>query len=118
MGKGHGGRVKKTLHPPQPESSRIHSRSHEDGMTTMFDLPSVQAALVQQGLDGWLLYDFRGLNILARRVVGLAPPQMLSPRWVHYGPPRGEPCTLTPRLAPPSLAALPAPPTRSLCLPQ
>src|SRR6266849_3946366 len=33
---------------------------HENGTTNMFDLPSVQAALVQQGLDGWLLYDFRG----------------------------------------------------------
>src|SRR5260370_42314818 len=107
MGKGHGGRVKKTLHPPQPESSRIHSLSHEYGKTTMFDLPSVQAALVQQGLDGWLLYDFRGLNILARRVVGLAPEQMLSRRWFYYVPARGEPRKLTHRIEPHSLDALP-----------
>ena len=37
----------------------------------MFDLKSVQAALQQMGIDGWLLYDFRGLNVLARRVAGL-----------------------------------------------
>ena len=35
---------------------------------TMFDLAAVQAALREQQLDGWLLYDFRGLNVLARRV--------------------------------------------------
>ena len=37
----------------------------------MFDLPAVQAALRDQQLDGWLLYDFRGLNVLAKRVLGL-----------------------------------------------
>ena len=37
----------------------------------MFDLPAVQAAIRAQGFDGWLLYDFRGINVLARRVVGL-----------------------------------------------
>jgi Xaa-Pro dipeptidase len=76
-------------------------------MAIMFDLPSVQAALVQQGLDGWLLYDFRGLNILARRVVGLAPEQMLSRRWFYYVPARGEPRKLTHRIEPHSLDALP-----------
>ena len=35
----------------------------------MFDLSSVQSALQSEHLDGWLLYDFRGLNVLARRVV-------------------------------------------------
>ena len=35
----------------------------------MFDLTSVQAAIRESGFDGWLLYDFRGLNVLARRVL-------------------------------------------------
>ena len=35
----------------------------------MFDLTAVQTALRDLGLDGWLLYDFRGLNVLARRVL-------------------------------------------------
>ena len=39
--------------------------------TNSFDLAAVQSALQQFGLDGWLLYDFRGLNVLARRVVRL-----------------------------------------------
>ena len=38
----------------------------------MFDLDAVQNALREQQFDGWLLYDFRGLNVLARRVLGLA----------------------------------------------
>ena len=36
----------------------------------MFDLSAVQAAIREVGFDGWLLYDFRGLNVLARRVAG------------------------------------------------
>ena len=37
----------------------------------MFDLTSVQSALQAAKLDGWLLYDFRGLNVLARRVLDI-----------------------------------------------
>lgn len=39
----------------------------------MFDLAAVQKALQELGLDGWLLYDFRGLNASARRVLGMSP---------------------------------------------
>ena len=44
----------------------------------MFDLNAVQLALQQLEIDGWLLYDFRGLNVLARRVVGLGTGAMLT----------------------------------------
>ena len=37
----------------------------------MFNLPAVQTAIQASNLDGWLLYDFRGLNVLAKRVVGM-----------------------------------------------
>jgi Xaa-Pro dipeptidase len=73
----------------------------------MFNLSSVQAALAQQNLDGWLLYDFRGLNVLARRVVGLSPEQMLSRRWFYFVPARGEPSKLVHRIEPHALDALP-----------
>lgn len=33
--------------------------------TTALNVPAVQAALRTDGLDGWLLYDFRGLNSIA-----------------------------------------------------
>ena len=34
----------------------------------MFDLNAVQVAIREAGFDGWLLYDFRGQNVLAQRV--------------------------------------------------
>ena len=51
-----------------------------------FDLNAVQTAIRQFGFDGWLLYDFRGLNVLARRVIGLAADAMLSRRWFYFVP--------------------------------
>ncbi len=73
----------------------------------MFDLSAVQAALQQFGLDGWLLYDFRGLNVLARRVVGLDGGAMLSRRWFYFVPAKGEPRKLVHRIEPRALDHLP-----------
>jgi Xaa-Pro dipeptidase len=73
----------------------------------MFDLAAVQAAISQAGLDGWLLYDFRGLNILARRVLGLGDEAMLSRRWFYFVPARGSPRKLVHRIEPHALDALP-----------
>jgi hypothetical protein len=33
----------------------------------MFNLTAVQKCLAEFGLDGWLLYDFRASNVLARK---------------------------------------------------
>jgi len=73
----------------------------------MFDLKSVQAAIRQLGFDGWLLYDFRGLNVLARRVLGISPDAILSRRWFYYVPAQGEPRKLVHRIEPHALDALP-----------
>jgi Xaa-Pro aminopeptidase len=73
----------------------------------MFSLPAVQAALRDMRLDGWLLYDFRGLNVLARRVVGLAEGGMLSRRWFYFIPVQGEPRKLVHRIEPRALDHLP-----------
>ncbi len=73
----------------------------------MFDLSAVQAALTQFGFDGWLLYDFRGLNVLARRVLGLSPELMLSRRWFYFVPARGEPRKLVHRIESGALDAFP-----------
>ena len=45
----------------------------------MFDLAAVQSAIRSQKVDGWLLYDFRGINVLAQRVVGLRREEALAP---------------------------------------
>ncbi len=73
----------------------------------MFDLAAVQAALQEQQLDGWLLYDFRGLNVLARRVLGLNTDAVLSRRWFYFVPARSEPRKLVHRIESEALAAYP-----------
>jgi Xaa-Pro aminopeptidase len=75
----------------------------------MFDLASVQKAIQNLGLDGWLLYDFRGLNLLARRVVDLPTDSMLSRRWFYFVPAKGEPRKLVHRIEPHALDFLPGP---------
>jgi Xaa-Pro aminopeptidase len=75
----------------------------------MFDLASVQKALAEQGVDGWLLYDFRGLNVLARRVVDLTDQVFLSRRWFYFIPTRGEPRKLVHRIEPRALDTVPGP---------
>ncbi len=73
----------------------------------MFDLSAVQKAIQEQGVDGWLLYDFRGLNVLARRVLGMSDEAMLSRRWFYFIPARGEPRKLVHRIEPHALDAWP-----------
>jgi Xaa-Pro dipeptidase len=73
----------------------------------MFDLAGVQAAIAADGFDGWLLYDFRGLNVLARRVVELPADKMLSRRWFYYVPARGTPVKLVHRIEAQALDHLP-----------
>src|SRR5437588_1806089 len=81
-------------------------RAGEKG-ATMFHLPSVQKAIQDLGLDGWLLYDFRGLNVLARRVLGLNPEHILSRRWFYFIPAKGEPRKLVHRIESGALDAYP-----------
>ena len=72
----------------------------------MFDLTAVQAAIREAGFDGWLLYDFRGQNVLAQRVVGLAD-KKLSRRWFYFVPASGEPKKLVHAIEPAALDHLP-----------
>jgi Xaa-Pro dipeptidase len=73
----------------------------------MFDLAAVQAAIADNGVDGWLLYDFRGLNVLARRVVGLPPDAHATRRWFYFVPAKGAPRKLVHRIEPGVLDHLP-----------
>ncbi|HVS39905.1 MAG TPA: M24 family metallopeptidase [Gemmataceae bacterium] len=70
-------------------------------------LSAIQSAIQQLGFDGWLLYDFRGLNVLARRVLGLPTDAMLSRRWFYFVPAQGEPRKLLHRIEPHALDHLP-----------
>jgi Xaa-Pro dipeptidase len=56
----------------------------------MIDIPAIQAALIEFGFDGWLLYDFRGSNVLAERVLQIEPKHVGSRRYAYCIPARGE----------------------------
>jgi Xaa-Pro dipeptidase len=73
----------------------------------MFDLDKIQAALRQFNLDGWLIYDFRGSNLLARRIVGFREDQMGSRRWFYFVPAAGKPHKLVHRIESGALDHLP-----------
>jgi Xaa-Pro aminopeptidase len=73
----------------------------------MFDLPAVQSALHSSSLDGWLLYDFRGSNVLSRRILGFADNVTGSRRWFYWVPVQGEPHKLVHRIEDSFLDGLP-----------
>jgi Xaa-Pro aminopeptidase len=58
------------------------------------DVAQIQRFLAEDGLDGWLLYDFRGANAIAVRLAGLAGHKLLTRRWYYLIPARGEPRAL------------------------
>jgi Xaa-Pro aminopeptidase len=64
----------------------------------MIDLFQIQHALGQQGLDGWLLYDFRGQNPLAKRIVQFPTGGHATRRWLYFIPAAGEPRKLAHRI--------------------
>ena len=80
----------------------------------MFDLTSVQSALQAAKLDGWLLYDFRGLNVLACRVLDIPADAILSRRWFYFVPAKGEPRKLVHQIEPHALDGVPGPAQRYL----
>ncbi len=56
------------------------------------DIAAIQQALGEDGLDGWLLYDFHGSNPIARRLVGLDDIGALTTRrWYYLIPAAGDP---------------------------
>ena len=56
----------------------------------MFDLPAVQSALREFGFDAWLLADFRGSNVLARRILKIADEVHTSRRFFYCVPVEGQ----------------------------
>ncbi len=55
---------------------------------------AIQKALQEHDLDGWLLYDFRGSNPIARAVIGFDPSQIGTRRWFYLIPRNGEPVAI------------------------
>lgn len=73
-----------------------------------FDRSAIQQALREDGLDGWLLYDFHGSNPIARKIAGLSDTAKLTTRrWYYLVPASGEPRALVHRIERSTLAHLP-----------
>lgn len=81
----------------------------ETGRAARLDVPAVQAALREEGADGWLLYDFRGINPIAVALTGGGQQggHLATRRWYYLIPASGEPRALMHAIEPRSLAHLP-----------
>lgn len=64
----------------------------------MFNLPAIQAALHQFKFAGWLLYEFRGSNVLARRILGMGEMPLTSRRFLYWIPAEGTPVKIVHRI--------------------
>jgi len=73
------------------------------------DIAAVQKALAADGIDGWLLYDFRGLNPIAVAVTHLNDQggHLATRRWFYLIPATGEPRGLVHAIEKNCLAHLP-----------
>lgn len=69
------------------------------------DLSAVRAALVELGADGWLLFDFHGLNPVAKRVVAAG--GLGTRRLFVYLPREGPPVAVAHRIELSPLAGFP-----------
>ena len=78
------------------------------------DLEAIQQALKSDGVDAWLLYDFRGMNPIAADVTGVLRQggHLATRRWYYLIPATGEPRALVHAIEPHSLAHLPGTTTR------
>ncbi len=76
-------------------------------MSSGFDLNAIQSALKSFGFDGWLLYDFRGSNVLAQRVLKMPAGFHASRRYFYFIPAQGTPVRLVHRIETGSLDHVP-----------
>jgi Xaa-Pro dipeptidase len=70
-------------------------------------LAEIQAALRDEGLDGWLFFDHHRRDPLAYRVLQFTPGSMVSRRWYYFVPASGEPRGLVHKIESQTLAELP-----------
>jgi Xaa-Pro aminopeptidase len=73
----------------------------------MTRIEEIARALCEAGLDGWLFYDFRGIDPLAYRILGLPQDGISTRRWFYFIPARGEPVSIVSAVEPHRLEALP-----------
>jgi len=70
-------------------------------------LTDIQAALREEGLDGWLFFDHHHRDELSYRVLQFTPGSMVTRRWYYFVPATGEPRGLAHKIEPYTLQPLP-----------
>jgi Xaa-Pro aminopeptidase len=70
-------------------------------------LAEIQAALREEGLDGWLFFDHHRRDPLAYRVLQFTPGSMVTRRWYYFVPASGEPRGLAHKIEAETLKELP-----------
>ena len=70
-------------------------------------LDSIQSALRDAHLDGWLFYDHHHRDPIAERILGLPDHGLVSRRWYYFMPAHGEPRKLVHRIEAARLDSLP-----------
>src|SRR5215203_3816129 len=88
--------------PPVDQEKQAELRK----LDTVSRVSDIQAALRQQGFDGWLFYDFRGSDILTPRILKT---ERLggSRRWFYFIPTQGEPVKVVHAIEPDQIDVLP-----------
>jgi Xaa-Pro aminopeptidase len=71
------------------------------------DIAGIQKALAEERIDGWLLYDFRGTNPIARSVIGFDESQIGTRRWFYLIPRTGQPVGILHAIEPHALRGAP-----------
>src|SRR5512133_1082614 len=64
------------------------------------DLQAIQSKLKEQGMDGWLFYDFHNRDQIGARVLKMDTKRFASRRWFYYIPAVGEPKKLVHKIEP------------------
>lgn len=64
------------------------------------DLKAIQQALKDEGVDGWLFYDFHNRDAIAARILKMDSKRFTSRRWFYYIPAEGTPQKLVHAIEP------------------
>src|SRR5262245_54056540 len=70
-------------------------------------LAEIQAALREEGLDGWLFYDHHQRDPLAYRALQFTPGSMVTRRWYYFVPAEGDPRGMAHKIEAETLKELP-----------
>ncbi len=70
-------------------------------------IKDVQKHLLKEKIDGWLIYDFHGINALARDFLKVDPELMVTRRFFYWIPAKGDPIKILHVIEPHVLPHLP-----------